>query len=166
MMPLLSALAGLSPSCCAVRVQIEHGARAGNAAVARNTEMIRMINGLFMEHPLRTKDTILSTNLFSLHIPLETLPLFLVENSFAKPDLFRSHLDTLVLLNILHTFFQRHLLFGNDTYRIVASAGTHIRELFSFRCIHDQIAWFDVFRYDLTRIYILTRIHEESSALL
>src|SRR5580658_569818 len=54
-MPLLSALAGRSPNCCAVRVQIEHCALTGNVAADNNKTPMR-IAGLHMDVRFEYKD--------------------------------------------------------------------------------------------------------------
>src|ERR1700748_3411943 len=105
-------------------------------------------------------------DLFGLHRFLAPLTLIFVQNHLPHTYLFGCHLDTFVLLDIFHAFFQRHLLFGNDPDGIIAAAGAHIRQLFAFRSVHDQIAWFDMFRDDLSYIYFFTRIDEKGTAIL
>ena len=84
-----------------------------------------------------------------------------IQNGLTKADIFWRHLDTFVLLDIFHTFFQGHLDLRNDSHRIITATGAHICQLLSFRCIYDQVSWFDMFCDNLTYINFFSRIHKK-----
>src|ERR1700754_162205 len=104
--------------------------------------------------------------LFRLHRLLRSLSLIFVQDGLAQTYLFGCHLDTLILLDIFHAFFQGHLLLRDDPDRIIAAAGTHIGQLLTFRRVDDQVARLDMFRNDLTYINFFAWIYKESTAIL
>src|SRR5579863_1088700 len=104
--------------------------------------------------------------LFRLHRPGRPLPLLFVEDHLPKADFFWCDFDTFILLDIFHTFFQRHLLFRNDPDRIIASTRPHIGQLLSFRRVDDQVPRLDMFGDDLTYVDIFTGIDKERAPIL
>ncbi len=105
-------------------------------------------------------------NGFSLHALGLLVPFILIQYSFTHTDVLRCHLNTFVLLNILHALLQCKLCFWRNTHTVITAACTVVGQLLGFNSIHIQISWLDMLGNDLTSIYFFCWVNEETAPIL
>ena len=77
----------------------------------------------------------------------------------------RGHLDQLVLLYILKRFLKRELDCRWQNNLLIRPCGTHVGKLLGLADIDVEVTVPRVFTHDLARLDILTRLHEEATAV-
>ena len=96
----------MAPTLIISNRQLKPGERIGNGK--KNTPDKK--RGYMI---IKYKKTRLS---FRLHHLLEFLPVFFVQLYFAKTYVLRCYFNALVLLDVFHTLFKRHLYLKSDSY--------------------------------------------------
>ena len=90
----------------------------------------------------------------------------MIKDNLAHTHGLRSHLDQLILLDILQALFQTHHRLRDDTSLLVGTRGTYVGQLLGLADIHHKVVVVNMLTNHLTGIHILTWIDEELATVL